>query len=141
MSIVHNSKKGELECDFLTLEDILIKLGHSFVDYVKIDIEGEEYSLFKDWISRKYCPPVGQIWVEFHPERTGNALEEMLLIALRMRKLGMIPFYDKRYGFLFINVNQYINKMKHKMYSLKSIKNILYSADKDWVFEIINYLS
>lgn len=106
MSLVHDAGAGYIDCDFLTLENIMSKLGHKFVDLIKIDIEGEEYSLIKDWLSRDFSPPVGQMWIEFHPPRAKASDHETRKLVQHLKKLGFIPFFDGRSGYLFLNAKR-----------------------------------
>ncbi|HEY8783449.1 MAG TPA: FkbM family methyltransferase [Mucilaginibacter sp.] len=81
----------KIECDFLSFDDILKKLGHSYVDLVKMDVEGAEYGIFNDWISKKYTPPFGQIWVEFHPSRSGSTNFKTALLINKLKDISLIP--------------------------------------------------
>lgn len=81
---------GYIDCNFLTFQDTLERLGDSFVDLAKIDIEGEEYNLFKSWIDSEYIPPIGQIWVEFHPERAGFSNISTYKFVKSLEKISLV---------------------------------------------------
>jgi len=90
-SLTKNLGGGHIDCDFLSFEDVLNKLGHTYVDLAKIDIEGEEYNLFQDWLNRGYTPPIGQIWVEFHPERAGYTNFSTNQFVRKLKKISLEP--------------------------------------------------
>jgi FkbM family methyltransferase len=104
MSLVHDSGSGYIDCKFLTLEDLMASLGHDYVDLIKIDIEGEEYALLEDWLSRVFSPPVGQLWVEFHLPKVSTTVQETKSLVQRVKALGLVPLYDGRRGYLFLNL-------------------------------------
>lgn len=97
-SMTSDLGRGHIECEFLCLEDILLQRGDSFVDLVKMDIEGEEYNLFQDWLDRDYRPPIGQIWVEFHPHRAGSTNRRTAQFVKSLERIGLIcvPTVSKR---------------------------------------------
>lgn len=49
-----------------TLPTMLKDNGDSYVDFMKIDIEGSEYMFIQDAFDRMGCPPVGQLMFEYH---------------------------------------------------------------------------
>ena len=93
-----------IECDFLSFEDIIKKFSDTFVDLVKMDIEGEEYNIFGNWLTNNYIPPIGQIWVEFHPKRSGYNNTQTTKFVKKFQKISLIPV--KR-AFLY-NPNNYL---------------------------------
>lgn len=105
MSLVHNSNAGFLDCNFLSLTDLMANLNHTYVDMVKIDIEGAEYDLLTDWLAMGWSGlPVGQLWIEFHPERAGKTMKETQDMVLSLKQLGLAPLYDGKNGYLFVNL-------------------------------------
>ena len=48
-----------------TLERWMEKNGHTHLDILKLDIEGSEYDVLEDWMTRKWFP-MDQLLVEFH---------------------------------------------------------------------------
>lgn len=103
MSLVHDTGNGYIDATFLSLDDLMARLGHDWVDLIKVDIEGEEYSLFESWLQSGYRPPAGQIWVELHPQRAERSAIDTVGLARRMTALGFIPVCDGDAGVLFIN--------------------------------------
>ena len=49
-----------------TLQTIMTELGHSYVDYFKLDIEGNEDVLFQSWHTAGLLAKMGQIAPEYH---------------------------------------------------------------------------
>jgi FkbM family methyltransferase len=88
-SVVYDYRGQKMSAQFLTLEDIMARRGDVFVDLVKMDIEGAEYDVLGDWLSRHWAPPVGQLWVEFHPLLRSRTAEETERFV---RDLGAIGF-------------------------------------------------
>jgi hypothetical protein len=64
---------------------------HSFIDLLKIDIEGAEFGLFESWIQSGYHPPAAQIWVEFHPEAVGTNPSAVARFVRRLEGIGLLP--------------------------------------------------
>ena len=48
-----------------TLENWMLRHGHTRLDLLKLDIEGAEYDILDDWVARKALP-TSQLLVEFH---------------------------------------------------------------------------
>jgi hypothetical protein len=87
-SITSDLHGGSVECDFMTLEDLLQKVELSRVGLIKMDIEGAEYLVLRDWLKRGYRPPVDQIWVEFHPALAGSTPADTATLARDLEKIG-----------------------------------------------------
>lgn len=90
------------EAPVYRLETIMKMLGHTRVDLLKLDIEGEEYAVIRDLV--KCDIPVGQICVEFHhrwpevgPGRTREAIR--LLNGSGYRIFDVAPTGEE-YSFL-----------------------------------------
>ncbi len=105
MSLVHDSGTGSIDCQFLTLPELMLRLAHSYVDLIKIDIEGAEYELLQKWLDEGKPLPVGQIWIEFHPERAGRLPHHSLDLVSRLGHIGFISLHDGHNGFLLLNRN------------------------------------
>lgn len=90
-SISQDLHGGFVECDFCSLDDLMKRQRHSFVDLLKIDIEGAEFALFESWIRAGYHPPAGQIWVEFHPEAVGKNPSATAQLVRQLKGIGLIP--------------------------------------------------
>lgn len=74
--------------EFLPLDAIMAKFGHKYVDYLKCDIEGAEFELIQHWLSVGYRPPVGQMWIEFHPNGNYSRLKDVERLVRSMRAIG-----------------------------------------------------
>ncbi len=103
MSLVHDSGAGHIDCEFLTLSDLMARLGHTYVDLLKLDIEGEEYAILADWLARSAALPVGQLWIEFHPSRAATTPEATLALVQQVKTLGFIPLHNGQNGYLMLN--------------------------------------
>lgn len=66
--IVSNENKILLK--FKTLSDIMKSFGHTYIDILKIDIEGYEYSLIDNLVNSKIR--INQLLIEFHPDIITN---------------------------------------------------------------------
>ncbi len=67
------------------------ELGHAFVDYVKMDIEGEEFNILKDWLATGYRPPIGQLWLETHGGAIGMSEKEVDDFVRELSAIGLVP--------------------------------------------------
>ncbi len=78
-----------------TVKSMLRMLGHSRIAILKIDIEGAEFGVIREWARSSYRPPVDQILIEFH-ERYFDAGKRRLMVpqAIQdMRKIGFGVFH------------------------------------------------
>lgn len=56
----------EFSLQVKTLPTIMKELGHTYLDMLKIDVEGSEYVLLEQMFDVFGCPPVNQITLEWH---------------------------------------------------------------------------
>ncbi|TEA14312.1 hypothetical protein C8034_v003520 [Colletotrichum sidae] len=85
--------------EFLSIESIMSKLGHDYVDIIKMDIEGDEFptieSFFKDFErGEKYEGkevPVGQLVIEIHVPDKGPRITQFAEWWERLERSGMRP--------------------------------------------------
>jgi FkbM family methyltransferase len=109
-SITHDLSGGSVECEFLTLEDIMQAHAHEWVDLVKLDDEGAEYPILRSWTERESKPCVGQMWVEFHPERSGTTTKETAHFVRKLASIGLVPakraYLQNPNHYLLMNVAQ-----------------------------------
>ena len=105
MSLTENSGTGSVECDFLSLRDLMRRRGDEFVDLLRMNIEGAEYAILEHWIESGYEAPVGQMWVEFHPYRTDGDGDREAAICRGLARLGWLPIHDNRFNVLFLNLS------------------------------------
>ena len=59
------------EVEAVTLKSLLRKIGHTSVDFIKLDIEGAEYELLSR-VTESDLSPFKQIFVEFHHHTVGD---------------------------------------------------------------------
>lgn len=90
-SLVLDGYQEFIEAEFKTLEQIMAENDHAVVDYVKMDIEGAEFDLFKEWLDRKFSPPVKQLWVEFHPETKNMSMKQVEQLVRSLDAIGLVP--------------------------------------------------
>lgn len=89
-------EKREIKC--YTLEQYLIKYNIQKVDLMQVNIEGEEYPLFEEWLKRDILKNFNYIQIQFH--RVGNNYEERRLkIHSDMKKIGFELRWDYDYVF------------------------------------------
>ncbi len=100
MSLVHDSGTGYIDCQFLTLSDLMVYLGYDYVNLIKIDIEGAEFELLDKWLKDDYKPPSDQIWIEFHPKRANKSKEDSQRIVRQLSRMGFLALYDGQDGYL-----------------------------------------
>lgn len=77
----------EFTLDGQTLSTMMKDNGDTYIDILKLDVEGSEYMYLQDILDRQGCPPVGQLALEWHhfssDERYGapgeiNAIHSLL---------------------------------------------------------------
>jgi FkbM family methyltransferase len=61
----HGNMGEEVEVNVNTLENWMKENEHKHLDILKIDIEGSEYDVLEDWVSRNFFP-MDQLLVEWH---------------------------------------------------------------------------
>ena len=88
MEQVETSKLEELEA-------IMARLQHTWIDVLKIDIEGFEWELFKDFYRSGARLPATQVLVEFHFKGESAEVWEVLdlLLADKYRIFSVEPNY------------------------------------------------
>ena len=60
-----------------TVHTLMRERGHTWVDVLKMVIEGGEWSVFNDLIQQGVSPPISQAQVEFHVQKPQDAIETM----------------------------------------------------------------
>lgn len=89
-------EKREIKCH--TLEQYLSKYNIDKVDLMQVNIEGEEYPLFEQWITIDLLKKFKYIQIQFH--RVGDDYEERRMrIHQGMEKLGFELRWDYDYVF------------------------------------------
>jgi FkbM family methyltransferase len=85
-----------------TLRTIMKELGHTYVDMVKLDIEGSEYLFLEDMFDTIGCPPFGQLAAEWHhfsmDSRYGTPREIQVLINL-LNDCGLQQFWSRTWWY------------------------------------------
>ena len=72
--------------DVLKLSSVMAKLGHSRVDVLKMDIEGEEFGVIDHMLNERILPT--QILVEFHHGYYGISVEKTRKYLGLLRSAG-----------------------------------------------------
>ncbi|KAG8886277.1 hypothetical protein FRB98_001374 [Tulasnella sp. 332] len=80
---------------FYTLPTLMLMNGHSFIDVLKIDIEGYEFGLMTDLIKHYEGRPLpfGQLQLEIHG--WGKSFEEFLHWWQALETVGLRPFWTE----------------------------------------------
>ncbi|EIW85952.1 hypothetical protein CONPUDRAFT_68594 [Coniophora puteana RWD-64-598 SS2] len=83
-----------------TLQTLMKRNGHSFIDILKIDIEGNEYDSlisFFDSISTNSPLPIGQVQMEVHvyQDSEWNYFPKFLAFWEKLEKRGLRPFFSE----------------------------------------------
>lgn len=82
-----------------SLKDAMLRLGHTKIDLLKIDIEGSEYGVI-DQIYRSHID-IDQICVEFHPKLYGRRGSEHQRAFSQLKKLGYAMIHRERNDYTF----------------------------------------
>ncbi len=93
-SLTYDFRGGEtvsVRCQ--TLRDLMGALGHSCVDFLKLDIEGAEYDVLEAWLREYETLPVRQLWLEFHPDGRRWTEGASRRLLKRLAKIGLMPGY------------------------------------------------
>jgi FkbM family methyltransferase len=80
------------------LATIMQRLGHAYIDLLKLDIEGAEYAVVED-LARSPSPlPIRQLLVEFHHRFEGLGWRKTEHALQQLRRLGFKLFRVSRRG-------------------------------------------
>jgi FkbM family methyltransferase len=103
------SNKEEIEVDMETIANIMDGNNHTFIDILKMDIEGSEFEVLK---SINYCKyQFGQILVEFHERLLKDGKKKKKEIISILRENGYKCFaVSPEYEYGFINEKYYEGK-------------------------------
>jgi len=97
-------KKYEVEC--ITVDDIFDIIGIKNIDLLKIDLEGEEYSVL-NFINRTTLDRIGQLIVEFHHNSVEHFnFNDTKMIVKRLEDYGYAYFTRDCTNFLFFRKKQ-----------------------------------
>lgn len=90
-----------VELPVRALDDLMAQLGHTRIDYLKMDIEGSEYEVIADMVAKTIAP--AQLCIEFHHGMHGYSDDDTRLAVERLRGLGYRLHYvadaGREYGF------------------------------------------
>lgn len=79
----------------------MAKLGHTRLDFVKLDIEGSEYCVVADIVSKRILPD--QLCIEFHHGLFGYTAEDTKMAVALLHGVGYLLHYvsmnGHEYGF------------------------------------------
>ncbi|CAL5226972.1 g9857 [Coccomyxa viridis] len=89
--------------DMQPLSGIMANLGHTWIDVLKVDVEGWEWEVLDSWLTTWDVLPFTQLQVEFHYKRGSGdqaanddmdqpSAKEMLGILQRMQQRGLRAF-------------------------------------------------
>lgn len=97
------SSEGKLLLPVRALHEIMSDLGDSHIDYLKMDIEGSEYLVIPDILSRKIFPKF--LSIEFHHNMFGFSAKQTRNSIQMLEEHGFKIYYvsstGREYGFVF----------------------------------------
>lgn len=91
-----SSKKITVPCR--CLPSIMNELGHEFVDVLKMDIEGAEYSVIEQIVNDGLAKRIGVILVEFHHWMSAFKLDDTRKAIEQLADVGFLPAWVSETG-------------------------------------------
>ena len=97
---LHNS----IMLDFRSIKDVMNQNSHSYINLLKMDIEGAEYDILEHILNEKIN--IDQIVVEFHPHLLKKGKKKTLSMIQKLNKYGYKCFAisDSYLEFSFIKI-------------------------------------
>jgi len=99
----HKSKIGDGTDGTQTISYWMKKLGHTYIDVLKIDIEMGEYPAFDHLLKQNPLPWIGQVLIEFHllkskfpslsREEKYKHMDKILNLVENLHNLGLVQFH------------------------------------------------
>ncbi|GAB0497638.1 hypothetical protein MMPV_008975 [Pyropia vietnamensis] len=90
-----------------TLSTLLANSGHSWVDVLKVDIEGAEGDVVQSWADAGSTIPADQVLLELHgryfPGATGRTFATT--VVQNMQRCGFTLFYQTHFEYSFVRSN------------------------------------
>lgn len=86
----NQSSENFINVQLFNLETILNKLGHTHIDILKLDIEGDEYRVLDQILQSSLRPR--QLFVEFHPSNVNYSKNECISFRKKILKAGYMMF-------------------------------------------------
>lgn len=84
------------EYELKTLPAIMAELGHSWIDVLKMDVEGAEYEVLPAWITHysalKQRVPITQAQIEYHHSSAGPKMTDLVNTLKMMEASGFRTF-------------------------------------------------
>lgn len=74
------------------------ELGHEFVDVLKMDIEGAEYSVIEQIVNDGLAKRIGVILVEFHHWMSAFKLDDTRKAIEQLADVGFLPAWVSETG-------------------------------------------
>jgi len=88
-----------------TIDSIMKKNGHKYIDILKLDIEGSEFSVLRSLnLKSKFF---GQLLIEFHDRFIKDGLKELYSVINLLHDNGFLLFAISEYEYSFINKTLY----------------------------------
>jgi len=117
----HKSKIGDGKDGTQSITGWMKELNHTYIDVLKIDIEGGEYPAFEELLTHNPVPWIGQVLIEIHllginfpgltQEQKYEQIDKNLRLIEQINNLGLVQFHreDNPYGgaceYAFGNLN------------------------------------
>lgn len=93
------NRANAVEAPVKRLGTIMAELGHTRVDVLKVDIEGGEYDVIRDFLAEKL--DIGQLLVEFHHNYRTVPFERTLETIDALKRAGYRIFHISPRGYEF----------------------------------------
>jgi FkbM family methyltransferase len=90
------TKDMAYKVDVLTVKSIMQQLGHRHIDLLKMDIEGAEYQVIDDMMSKNIKPD--QILIEFHHRFKNIGSKKTVNTVKQLRNMGYLVFHISKTG-------------------------------------------
>ncbi|OHE98321.1 hypothetical protein CORC01_06317 [Colletotrichum orchidophilum] len=93
----------EEKTDFLSIKSIMKKMGHDYVDLIKMDIEGDEFPTLESFLG-DYAQggqlegkevPVGQLVIEIHVPEKGPQISQFAGWWEKIERCGFRPVWSE----------------------------------------------
>lgn len=97
----HSEGRGLIELPVHPVDWFMRELGHTHVDYLKMDIEGSEYEVITDLVFKGITP--GQLCIEFHHGMYGYTEDDTCTAVDQLKSVGYVIHFisdaGREYGF------------------------------------------
>ncbi len=82
--------ENKVEVQMRTLQSVVAELGHTYIDVLKMDVEGVEYDVVEDVLNAEVT--IGQILIEFHDRFFEDGLHKSREVVQKLNAKGYQVF-------------------------------------------------